>query len=321
MTPKMIVVTGASGFIGSWVLETLARECQGSSIIGVGRRADPPAWADRRNCEYVSADLLNPAIVRARLPAKIDVLIHLAGDARTFLKPEECIGQTEANVLLTAHMADYAAEAGAELFLLASSVYVYSGVATCPFHEDTLDVPAENLGATKIAGEALVKARALAGGFHALACRIFTVYGPRSRSTQFIPEAVRKLQSSDEVARFGAPEVRRDFVYVEDVAAAVMAGLAFRNTGLPWAALNVGSGKSTSIRELVSLLADLLGVKKRIEFAPAERAKSEANRDHGADVTRIKSMLGWQPTIPLKEGLGRTIESLKAPSHISLARG
>ncbi|MBM4135091.1 MAG: NAD(P)-dependent oxidoreductase [Nitrospira sp.] len=321
MVFKTIVVTGASGFIGSWVMETLARECPNSSIIGVGRRAGPSLWIDGPNCEYVSGDLLNPAIVRDRLPAKIDGLIHLAGDARTFVEPRDCTSQTEANVLLTARMADYAREAGAELFLLASSVYVYSGVVTCPFHEEAMAVPAENLGATKLAGEALVKARALAGCFHALAYRIFTVYGPRSRPTQFIPEAIRKLQSGEGAARFGAPEVKRDFVYVEDVAAAVVAGLTFRNTGQSWAALNVGSGRGTSIRELVFLLADLLGVTKRIEFSSEERTKNEANRNHEADVRRIKSVLGWQPTIPLKEGLRRTIESLKAPAHISLARG
>ncbi len=309
MYPLTILVTGASGFIGSWLVPVLTKALPNSSIVGVGRQARYPLEStDFANYEYVSCDLLEPAEFQRHLPSKADVIIHLAGDPRAFLKPEESSHQIRANVTLTSNVLDYAVSAKTELFMLASSVYVYSGNFKIPFREEEVGVPAENLGATKIAAEALVKARAVSGCFRSLAFRIFTTYGPRSRHTQFIPQAIQRLRSGEPTARFGASDVKRDFIYVEDVAAAFLSGLSSQGQKQAHEAFNVGSGTATSIKEIVFLLAELMGTQKPIEFLSG-RSQNKADHDHQADLGRIQTALGWKPVTLLREGLRRAINS------------
>lgn len=302
-----ILVTGASGFIGSRVAEVVAARWPEATVVGVGRSARPPRPSKLANYEYVSCDL-SEAGIEQKLPSRINVVMHLAGDRRTFIPPQEYTRQTMANVVNTSRMADYAAQAGAELFLFASSVYAYSGQTTAPFQEDKLCLPAENLGATKVAAESLLRARAIAGQFKALAFRIFTVYGPGSSAGQFIPQAIAKLGSAEPVAKFGAPDVQRDFVYLDDVAEAFAAGLAFRQRDIQFEAVNIGSGQGTSIREVVQLLAGLMGSRKQITFDPGPQSKADTN--HQADIAHAQSLLGWKPAVLLEAGLRRTLEAL-----------
>jgi nucleoside-diphosphate-sugar epimerase len=303
-----ILVTGASGFIGSWLVSLLAEQLPQGLIIGTGRRATFPLKLGAPNFQYVPCDLMFFSEMKRRFPARINVVMHLAGDGRTFVTEGEFVQQVQANVLVTANVIDYALSAKTELFMQASSVYVYSGNTSSPFKEDEINIPVENLGATKIAAEALARARSVAGCFRALSFRIFTAYGPRSRESQFIPQAIKKLRLPGKTVQFGPGDVRRDFVYVEDVAAVFLAGLGFLHQPRTYEALNVGSGVPTSIKEVVFLLAELLGVDKRIEFTGQDRAPSRADRDHQADLQRIRSVLNWKPVVPLKEGLRRTIQ-------------
>lgn len=309
MPPLTILVTGASGFIGSWLIPVLTKALPNSAIVGVGRRTGSRQESAGSNYEYISCDLREPAVFKKCLPSKTDVVVHLAGDPRTFLKPEETGHQVRTNVMLTSNVLDYAISAKTELFMLASSVYVYSGNFRVPFREEEIGVPAENLGATKIAAEALVKARAVEGYFRSLTFRIFTAYGPRFRETQFIPQAIKKLKSGEPTARFGVSDVKRDFIYVEDVANAFLAGISFHRQKQMHEVLNVGSGEATSIKEIVFLLAELMGIQKPIEFSSDQPNRGEADKDHQADLRRIQRVLEWKPAIALREGLRRTIES------------
>lgn len=307
MMPRTIVVTGASGFLGSWVVSAVAAAAPNDRIVGIGRRPVLPPDARAANVEYLSLDLLRSDRWSAQLPGRADALIHLAGDGRTYVPVPEWTGQLESNVTLTSRMVDYAASAGAAVVLYASSVYVYSGVSPLPFTEDRFALPVEQLGATKLAAESLLRVAAAAGQFQALALRIFTAYGPRSREEQFIPQAIRKLVSPEPVVQFRSPEAMRDFVYAGDVAAAFVAGLAAESLP-PYAAVNIASGRPTKIRDVISLLAQLLGARKTIEFLP-EPPGSPPRSDHWADLTRSQALLGWRPAVSLEAGLRRTVDS------------
>lgn len=307
MNQVRILVTGASGFIGSKVAETLSKKFSDAVISGTGRSKSPFSPADPPNYKHIECDLMDSEIQK-KLPDEIDVIIHLAGDRRTFVKPDELSKQAFSNILMTSHMADYAASAKVKLFLYSSSVYVYSGNKDIPFREEPLTIPRENLGATKLASEALLKARAFSGQFKAASFRMGTVYGPRSGATQFIPQAIMKLKSPDPAAKFGAGDVKRDFVYVDDVANAFTSAISvLLGKDFNYEALNVGSGKAVSIREVVKVLAEELGTEKKIEFSiPADKG-NKADTDHQLDLTRIRSVLGWQPEYSLAEGLRQTI--------------
>lgn len=307
MDQVRILVTGASGFIGSRVVETLSGKYPGAVISGVGRNKSPFS-TDPPNYKHIECDLLD-GDMQEKLPGEVDVVIHLAGDRRTFVKPEDLSVQARSNILMTSSMADYAAAAKAKLFLYSSSVYVYSGNKTIPFREEPLTIPGENLGATKLASEALLKARAVAGQFKAASFRMGTVYGPRSGATQFIPQAIKKLKSAEPSAAFGAGDVKRDFVFVDDVAEAFAAAAdILLEKDFNYEALNIGTGKAVSIREVVRVLAGEIGTEKKIEFSIPAGEGNKADTDHQLDLTRVRSVLGWQPVYSLAEGLRQTIK-------------
>jgi nucleoside-diphosphate-sugar epimerase len=306
-----ILVTGASGFIGSKVALTLAKELPGSDIIGVGRSNGWDTKNPLRNYKYISCDLLDDKGYKD-LPGKVDAVIHMAGDRRTFVDANEYTAQAVSNILMTSKVSDYALRSRASLFIYASSVNVYTGNAEQPFKENLINIPIDNLGASKLAAEALLKARAIAGQFKVLAFRIFTVYGPGARHDQFIPQAILKLLSSDTVAKFGPPDIKRDFVYLDDVVSAILSGLIWGERDFTLEVFNVGTGIATSIRQVVHLMADLIGTEKKIEFNAFSHMINRADLNHQADLTRIKSVLGWQPTVSLREGLRQTVNSLSS---------
>ena len=304
-----ILVTGASGFIGRHLVNRISDQLPGSTIVGVGRSPRSESFDGSDNTEYISADLLDDG-ANGKLPGRIDAVVHLAGDRRGFVSPDQYSQQIHSNVGLVSKMADYAINAGAECFLLASSVYVYSGTTGLPFKEDSPVRPKENLGASKVAAEAIVEARSCAGHFRGTAFRIFTTYGPGSSASQFIPVALRKLTSPEPEARFGNPDVKRDFVFVTDVAEALTAGLTHDGVG-PFRIYNVGSGEARRIRDVVQLIARIVETSKPIEFDGPETLSQSGDGDHHADVSLIRSELGWSPNIPLGEGLRTTIDSAK----------
>jgi nucleoside-diphosphate-sugar epimerase len=306
-----IVITGSSGFIGSKVSQLLAEEFPDFSIVGTGRSESLSMKLTSPNFRYVSCDLLGGNIKKF-LPQETDIVIHLAGDRRTFVKHDEFTLQMRSNVEMTNSMADYAYLAGARLFLYASTVYVYSGNAAPPFKENCIDIPSDNLGATKLASESLLKARAVAGQFKVVSFRIGTVYGPGASHEQFIPQAIMKLRSPDPVAKFGPADVRRDFVFIDDVARAyVKAVRQMIDKDFDYEVFNVGTEQSTSIREVVHILAQAIGTGKQIEFGTFKNIGSKADTDHQLDTARIRSALGWYPLISVQEGLKRTLAAFQ----------
>lgn len=316
MKAASILITGASGFIGSYLSQILSESFPSVSIVGTGRKKNTSLVKEYPNFEYIQCDLLDKSSIRKQLPNRVDILIHLAGDRRTFVELGEFSAQTISNTVMTSYIADYAYSAKTNLFLYASSVYIYSGNDVPPFRESAFGLPCENLGATKLASESLLNARAVSGHFKALSFRIGTVYGPGASSEQFISQAIKKLTSSDQVACFGAGHIKRDFIFIDDVVCAFNEGVKSFGRNFTYDAFNIGTGIGTSIKDVVYLLADLICTNKKIEFSQQSYGRTDADKDHQLDLTRARSVLGWQPKISLREGLSRTIDSLDYKNEI-----
>ena len=299
-----ILVTGSEGFIGKSLCEAILIQFSDINIIGVGRSRKQENKCN--NFQYISCDLQNDDIL-SLLPKEVDVIIHLAGDGRSFINPTNYTSQIDANILMTSLLADYAVSTGVKLIIYASSVYVYSG-CQAPFREKIINLPTENLGASKLGSESLLKSRSLVGQFKSICLRIFTVYGPNSSAYQFIPEAIMKIQSSEPEVTFCSPNIKRDFIFIDDVVKAIISSIGLIDSNINSETFNVGTGISTSIKKIIGMLMILLDSNKTINYIPNNQ-QNNLDITHIADISYIEDTIGWHPEIPLEVGLRKTIEN------------
>ena len=208
---------------------------------------------------------------------------------------------------MTSSLIDLAISNKVEKFGFASSVYVYSGLNKIPFNENNLTIPGEALGASKISAESLLKMKAMEGCFQSIAYRIFTAYGPRCRGHQFIPQAIKKIKNKNSVVEFGSPRIKRDFIYIDDLAEAIVATLKTSKAWDIFQPLNIGSGRATPISELIDIIAELVETKKEIRYV--DTPLGMADLDHCANIDKIKKLTNWKPKTNLRKGLKQTIKN------------
>ena len=305
------MVTGGGGFIGGHVRESLLSAYPRMRVVTVGRSdgTDVDRWGGRHT--HVRCDLEDRQQVDAISEEEVEVVVHLAGDRRTFLAGPESVAQWASNVGGTVNVAEYAIRKRSRLLVYASSVYVYSGSSSLPFREEAVALPAEMLGASKLAAEAYLKSRAGVNGLKVLVCRIFTVYGPGAAQSQLVPQAIAKLKGEGDIASFGLSDIGRDFTYVGDVARAIVLGVAGLDHLETFDVVNIGSGEMSRIGELVRLLAAQLRSSKRLSFDATGKRRA-GDVDHRADIRKAGRLLQWAPQYTLRQGLAETLLSLRS---------
>jgi nucleoside-diphosphate-sugar epimerase len=300
-----ILVTGTRGFIGSHVVNGVALAFPERQVYALIRGKSAPKF-ELPNISTLTCDLLESDLKKT-LPSSIHTLLHFAAISNTFLANDDVNRQFFNNLLMTSALVKFAKSTKVKIFGLASSVYIYSGLSSTPFKEDHIEIPGESLGASKIAAEAILKMYAFQEEFRSIAYRIFTVYGPGSRATQFIPQAIKKLKSKEETVEFGSATIKRDFIYIDDVVNAVVTSLKNTEKFDLFEPLNVGTGVATPIGDVVKNLAKLLGTSKKIRFTQNSLGKSDL--DHCADIEKMARLTGWEPNIDLQTGLKKTLKS------------
>jgi len=289
--PPVIVVTGASGFIGTTLVRQLA--ARGADVAGIDRRSARPSPGAR----HVVADLADlptaPSPVRDLLAAA-DVVVHLA--ARPGVRdrsPGIELARHRDNVLATRHVL----AATTAPVIAASSSSVYGGaVDGRPSHEDDDLRPVGGYARSKAAGEAECAAHRSRGGSVCIV-RPFTVVGPGQRRDMAIDRWLRAALTGRPIEVFGSPARSRDVTDVRDVAAALadLAAAAMRGRPLP-SVVNLGTGRARTLGEL----ADAVG-----RAVPGSRilgivADGEPEPDHTlADTRRCASTLGRVPSTDL----------------------
>ncbi|HYI58133.1 MAG TPA: NAD-dependent epimerase/dehydratase family protein [Microlunatus sp.] len=319
-----ILLTGAAGFIGRAVQRHLLEV--GTEVVPYDRALDPLDDLGRLNRVRTAA-------------AGCDVVIHLAAKVGLGVDLADIDDYARTNDLGTAVVLRAAAEAGVRRVVYASSVVVYGeGAYACPDHgrvrpgarrpadlaagrfdppcpccdrpllprlvdEDAPLDPRNVYAATKVHGEHLGAAWARETGGEVAALRFHNVYGPGlPRNTPYAGVAalfVSRLAAGEAPRVFEDGSQRRDFVHVDDVAAAVVAAArADLPDGL--SALNIGSGRVTTIREMARLLADAVG---GLDPVITGEFRLGDVRHITADSCRAREVLGWSPRVGLADGL------------------
>jgi len=307
-----VVVTGAAGFIGSHVVERLLE--RGDTVLGLDN-FDPfyAAEEKRRNLagalqsprfRLAEVDIGDAARLHAVLQGQAsDAIIHLAGKAGVRPSILDPASYVRANVLATQVLLAEAQRRGLRRVLFASSSSVY-GNAAVPFREDVAAVePVSPYAATKRAGELLCHAHQHVHGGSVLCLRLFTVYGPRQRPDLAIRTFATLLASGKPIPLFGSDASERDYTWIDDVVGAVVAALD--RTGREpeeFEIVNVGGNRPTSLRRLVELLSEALGVRAVIERHPP--APGDVERTW-ADISKAQRLLGYHPTTTIEAGIAR----------------
>jgi len=292
-----VVIVGATGFLGTHVVETLA--AFDSPVIAVGRAQ---RWTDvPKGVRYQSVDLSVPSML---IPNDIDPregfdLVYLAWemDRRApFARHTEHLGYLAA-------MLDYWAERGLSRLVAIVSAEEYGQLSGCLGEDDDPEPPLTPYGWGKRSAYSLVSAWSHMTGIPTIWLRPFIVYGPGQRSDMLIPYAL-KCARGGEKASFSDGSQERDFIYVGDVAAAVERSLRIRLEGCQ--TFNLGRGESVRVRSVIEEIARVLSAEALFHIGALDRRVGEPDRVV-ANVERARSILGWEAEFDWRRGLRKTI--------------
>lgn len=306
-----VLVTGGAGFIGSALVRALVG--RGDSVAVLDNLSSGSAAAVPAGCELVQADIADATSVDAVASLAPEVVIHAAAQISVVQSQADPERDRQVNLVGTAHVLEGARRAGTHRFVFLSSGGAVYG-ETSGASEQDLPVPASYYAIHKLAAEHYVAvSSAASGGGSAVSgmsyaiARLANVYGPGQRADLeggVVAIFASALSSGAPVTIYGSGEQRRDFVHVADVVTAVLAmvdaAVPASRAGGTW---NVGTGESTSINELLSVMESAAGVTVERRFAPARAGELQDSR---LLISRIHDDLGWSPSVSLADGV-RTV--------------
>jgi len=302
-----VLVTGGAGFIGSALCRALV--ARGTRVIAYDnlRFGSRDLLPDDPRCDFVQGDVRDAAALRRVLQdGRVRAVCHLA--ALHFIPyciahPEEA---TDVNVNGTRQVLDACRLARPEVLLFASTAAVYPAEEG-PFAEEHAPGPIDVYGATKLMGEDLAHAFALETGVSTVIARLFNAFGPRDTNPHLIPDVLAQLGEGDTV-RLGNLEPVRDYVHLDDLAAALIELLDMRRKGC--AVFNVGSGEGRSVREVLAAFEAAIGRPLRVMQDPDRVRRVERPR-LVADAGKLRET-GWRPRVGFDEGIRRLAAGLRA---------
>jgi len=307
-----VVVTGAAGFIGSHVAESLVAD--GHEVTGVDcftdyyprpiKESNLARLRDSSRFRLVEARLQDADL--ARLLDGAEHVYHLAAQAGVRASwGREFELYTDHNVLATQRLLEAAIAAGRPKVVYASSSSVYGDTPALPFREDGPCQPVSPYGVTKLAAEHLAVLYHRNHALPTVSLRFFTVYGPRQRPDMAFHRFLKAARDATEVPVFGDGRQTRDFTYVADIVAAVRAAPL---SGRPGSVYNVGGGERIALNEVLRLIETVTARPLRIQRQ--ENQKGDM-RDTFADTAAARRDLGFRSTVPLAEGLAREWEWIR----------
>jgi nucleoside-diphosphate-sugar epimerase len=301
-----VIVTGAAGFIGSQLIETLLE--QGQEVIGIDEFNDYyDPILKRKNVAHlhwlpgftlIEGDM--QFLDWQTLLKDVDIVYHQAAQAgvraswgRSFR------GYTERNINATQVLLEAAKDAkNLKRLVFASSSSVYGDAETLPTHEGICPQPVSPYGITKLAAELLCGQYHKNFGVPCVLLRYFTVYGPKQRPDMAFHKFFKSILQNEAIPIYGDGQQTREFTFVSDVIAANLAAAI-----VPQAIgeiFNIGGGSRVVLAEVLDTIEEIVG--KPIKTNYIEKAMGDA-RHTAADVSKAQKILGYQPQVSLTEGL------------------
>ncbi|HEX6534974.1 MAG TPA: GDP-mannose 4,6-dehydratase [Gemmatimonadaceae bacterium] len=313
---ERVLVTGAAGFIGSHLVDALlARGCAVTGLDNLDPFYDPAV--KRENLadagahpafELVEGDVRDADLVGA-LVARVrpDAIVHLAARAGVRPSIEQPASYADVNVRGTTVVLEAARAARISRLVVASSSSVYGDSSRPPFREDDPAIrPVSPYAATKRAGELLCETfSTLEPWMRIISLRFFTVYGPRQRPDLAIHKFTRLIDAGCPIPFFGDGSTSRDYTYITDILGGVLGAIdRTREVPVRHEIINLGESATTTLSELVTHIEQALGRRAVLEHHPPQPGDVRCTY---ADITRARTLLGYAPAVPVREGIPRFV--------------
>lgn len=270
-----ILLTGATGFIGSALLKQLT---------ALGHHTHTLSQRDGKVEDMATWQMLPPA----------ELVIHLA--ARTFVPDswEQPAAFMATNATGTLHALEYSRKHGAKCIFLSS--YLYGNPAQLPIPETAPLFTPNPYAQSKKTAEDFCKFYSNAYQVNTIILRPFNVYGPNQNPSFLIPHIIQQAQYSDAI-RVKDLIPKRDYVHLYDLITAILRCIDYQESGV----FNIGSGISYSVQEIIDIIQHITG--RNLPVISESQVRRAEIMDTIADISLAKEKLGWQPTISFEEGM------------------
>ncbi len=320
-----IMVTGAAGFIGARLTETLLE--RGDEVVGVDNLNDYyevslkenrlARFADHAGFSFHKLDIENregmAALFSEIRPQRV---VHLAAQAGVRYSLENPHAYIDANIVGTMNVLEGCRHNEVEHLVYASSSSVYGANTRMPFSvHDNVDHPVSLYAATKKANELMAHTYSHLYGLPATGLRFFTVYGPWGRPDMSLFLFTRKILAGEAIDVFNFGNHRRDFTYVDDIVGGVVSCLDTIATPNPdWSSdspdpgtaraphrlYNIGNNSPVELMEFIGALEECLGIEAKKNMLPLQPGDVP---DTYADVSALVEDVGYRPGTPIREGI------------------
>jgi dTDP-glucose 4,6-dehydratase len=300
-----VVITGAAGFIGSHLSEELLN--RGYSVVGIdnlltGDLANIAHLRDR-DFQFIRHDVTNYIDV----DGPVDCVLHWASPASPIDYLELPIPTLKVGALGT-HKALGLAKAKKAVFVLASTSEVYGDPLEHPQKESYWG-NVNPIGPRGVYDEAKRFAEAMTVAYRryhkldAKIVRIFNTYGPRMRirDGRAVPAFISQALVNEDVTVFGDGSQTRSFCYISDLVDGIIKLMLSKQND----PVNIGNPQEMTIKQIAELIIQMTGAKSRIIYKPLPTDDPKVRQP---DITRARTVLGWEPKVPLEDGLGATID-------------
>ena len=316
---KTYFITGGAGFIGSSLTKKLLDN--GNKVVVIDnfnsyydpklKEKNVQEFYQNSNYKLYKGDIRNREEVKKIFDENnIDVIVHLAAMAGVRPSIEDPVLYQEVNGLGTQIILEEAHLHDVMNLVMASSSSVYGNCKEVPFKENIIvDYAISPYAATKKANEVMAHVYHKLYHMNILMLRFFTVYGPKQRPDLAINKFTRLMLSNEEIPMFGDGSTSRDYTYIDDIVDGIIKSCAYATThNNVYEILNIGSNNPISLKEMIEIIGEELGVKPKIKELPMQPGDVDQTY---ADISKAKELIGYEPSTSFKEGIKKFIKWYK----------
>ena len=302
-----ILVTGGSGFIGSYVVERLVEKGYEVTVLdnlSTGKKENLSKVFNQ--IEFIEGDIRKREKVQIALK-NVDIVVHLAALISVPESIEKPLLYNEINSVGTQSLLNQSVREGVRKFLFISSCAVYGNPIKIPIAECHPTKPLSPYAITKLNAEEQCQIYSKAGRIKTIIMRLFNVYGPRQTYNQYsgvITQFIQKVRNDEPPLIFGDGEQTRDFIFVDDVTEFINKAIETENEQI----INIGTGNRTTINQLAEIIIKI----SKKDLTPIHLPPKQGEIRHSqADISKAIRILRYIPRTSIEEGLVKTMASLK----------